>query len=84
MHGHLVAQMGRLMKTCGELRGGLEESAAEQRAVLAAVDCGDADLAARLIAGQIEVPQRVLEDLVGRTIFEDEQPSNGEESSGLE
>jgi DNA-binding GntR family transcriptional regulator len=61
MHGQLIAQMGRLMNRSAELRGGLEQSAAEHRAILAAIDSGDAALAARLLEEHIEVPQRVLD-----------------------
>ena len=60
VHAQLIAQMGRLMSKSAELRGGLEQSAAEHRAILAAIDAGDAALAARLLEEHIEVPQRVL------------------------
>ena len=83
VHGQLVAQMGRLMKKSVELRGGTEQSAAEHRAILKAVDAGDPELAARLLEEHIEVPQRVLRSSAAQAMFEvgtdnqrqDEEPS---------
>jgi DNA-binding GntR family transcriptional regulator len=72
VHEQLIAQMGRLMSKSAELRGGLEQSAAEHRAILAAIDDSDAELAARLLEEHIEVPQRVLRLPTARAIFEDE------------
>jgi DNA-binding GntR family transcriptional regulator len=72
VHAQLIAQMGRLMNKSAELRGGLEQSAAEHRAILAAIDDSDAVLAARLLEEHIEVPQRVLLLPAARAIFEDE------------
>jgi DNA-binding GntR family transcriptional regulator len=74
MHGQLVAQMGRLMKKSVELRGGIEQSAAEHRAILEAVDAGDPERAAQLMEQHIEVPQRVLRSLAAQDIFEGEEP----------
>ncbi len=75
MHGQLVAQMGRLMKKSVELRGGTEQSAAEHRAILEAVDAGDPERAAQLMEQHIEVPQRVLRSPAARDIFgEGEEP----------
>ena len=61
MHQQLIAQMGRLLKRSVQLRGGVQRSSSEHREILAAVDAGDAELAARLLEEHIEVPQRVLE-----------------------
>ncbi|HEY3945923.1 MAG TPA: FCD domain-containing protein, partial [Solirubrobacteraceae bacterium] len=76
----LVAQMGRLMKQSVQLRGGIERSAAEHRAILEAVDAGDPERAAQLLEEHIEVPQRVLRSLAAQQIFE-EVPEEGEETS---
>lgn len=73
VHSQLIAQMGRLMNKSAELRGGLERSAAEHRAIIAAVDSGDAGQAARLLEEHIEVPQRVLDLPAARGMFEDEE-----------
>jgi DNA-binding GntR family transcriptional regulator len=73
VHAQLIAQMGRLMNKSAELRGGLEQSAAEHRAILDAIDAGDPALAARLLEEHIEVPQRVLKLPAADTIFEDEE-----------
>jgi len=82
VHSQLIAQMGRLMSKSAELRGGLEQSAAEHRAILAAIDDSDAELAARLLEEHIEVPQRVLQLPIARSIFEDsddtDQPQDEE------
>jgi DNA-binding GntR family transcriptional regulator len=71
VHHQLVAQMGRLMKKSAELRGGIQQSAAEHRAILEAVDVGDPERAARLMEDHIEVPQRVLHSSVTREMFGD-------------
>jgi DNA-binding GntR family transcriptional regulator len=71
VHLQLVAQMGRLMKKSAELRGGIQQSAAEHRAILEAVDAGDPERAARLMEDHIEVPQRVLHSSVTREMFAD-------------
>ena len=73
VHSQLVAQMGRLMRQSVELRGGFEQSAAEHRAILAAVDAGDPERAAQLLEEHIEVPQRVLRSLAAQEIFEQEE-----------
>jgi DNA-binding GntR family transcriptional regulator len=79
VHGQLVMQMGRLMKKSAELRGGLEQSAAEHREILAAVDAGDPALAARLLEEHIEVPQRVLSSSAAEEMFDEEdQTEEGE------
>jgi DNA-binding GntR family transcriptional regulator len=73
VHAQLIAQMGRLMNKSAELRGGLERSAAEHLAIMAAVDSGDAGKAARLLEEHIEVPQRVLDLPGARGMFEDDE-----------
>jgi DNA-binding GntR family transcriptional regulator len=72
IHAQLVAQMGRLLQKSVELRGGVEQSAAEHRGILAAVDAGDAGQAARLLEEHIEVPQRVLRS-TAVALFEDDE-----------
>lgn len=74
MHSQLMAQMGRLMNKSHELRGGLEQSVAEHQAILAAVDAGDAQRAARLLEEHIEVPQRVLDSSEGHVLFDETDP----------
>ena len=61
MHRLLIAQMARLLARSQQLRGGLQQSIAEHRAILEAVDAADAERAARLMEEHIEVPQRVLD-----------------------
>ena len=61
MHAQLIAQMGRLLKRSVQLRGGIAPSAAEHRAILAAIDADDPARAARLLEEHIEVPQHVLQ-----------------------
>jgi DNA-binding GntR family transcriptional regulator len=70
MHAQLIAQMGRLLKKSVELRGGVEQSAAEHRGIVAAVDVGDPELAGRLLEEHIEVPLRALRSSAARTLFE--------------
>lgn len=81
VHGQLVAQMAGLMKKSVELRGGTQQSAAEHRAILAAVDAGDPDRAARLLEEHIEVPQRVLRSFASREIFEADHANQPTEES---
>jgi DNA-binding GntR family transcriptional regulator len=71
VHAQLIAQMGRLMSKSAELRGGLDRSAAEHRALLEAIDAGDPVRSARLLEEHIEVPQRVLDSPAARAMFED-------------
>jgi DNA-binding GntR family transcriptional regulator len=70
MHQQLMGQMGRLLRKSAELRGGLGESAAAHEAILEAVDAGDADGAAQLMAEHIEVPQRVLDSPEAQGLFD--------------
>jgi DNA-binding GntR family transcriptional regulator len=79
MHAHLVAQMGRLLKKSVELRGGVLKSAAEHRAIVAAVDAGDAVLAARLLEEHIEVPQRVLRSSAAGALFDGQSAGEPDE-----
>jgi DNA-binding GntR family transcriptional regulator len=58
----LIDQMGRYLARSLALRGSLEKSVAEHAAILEAVEAGDAERAARLLADHIEVPQRVEEE----------------------
>jgi len=84
VHAQLIAQMARLMEKSAELRGGLEQSAAEHRALLAAIDAGDAVRSARLLEEHIGVPQRVLDSHAAFTLFEDEdtdEPNPRDEES---
>jgi DNA-binding GntR family transcriptional regulator len=77
VHLQLIAQMARLMKKSAELRGGIEKSAAEHRAILEAIDAGDPHRAVRLLEDHIEVPQRVLYSPESREMFEgaDDEPT---------
>jgi DNA-binding GntR family transcriptional regulator len=75
LHGLLIAQIGRLMVKSYDLRGGLTQSATEHRAILEAVDAGDAARAAQLMEDHIEVPQRVLDSDAARELFG--EPSDG-------
>lgn len=79
VHGQLVAQMARLMKKSVELRGGTQQSAAEHRAILEAVDAGDPARAAQLLEEHIEVPQRVLRSIAAQEIFEKDPDSDRRE-----
>ena len=79
VHAQLIAQMGRLMSKSAELRGGLEQSAAEHRALLGAIDAGDAALSARLLEEHIEVPLRVLDSPAALAMFEDDDNPRDEE-----
>lgn len=82
VHRQLVAQMARLMRQSVELRGGMEQSAAEHRAILEAVDASDPVRAARLLEDHIEVPQRMLRAFTGQSTFDGEpNPNHDEEPS---
>jgi DNA-binding GntR family transcriptional regulator len=74
IHRTLVGQMVPYLPRSLELRGSLEQSVEEHAAILAAIDAGDADRAAELLAEHIEVPQRVLESDSGETPFREEAP----------
>jgi DNA-binding GntR family transcriptional regulator len=62
MYRLLMGQMARYLARSLALRGSLEKSVAEHAAILEAVEAGDAERAARLLADHIEVPQRVEEE----------------------
>ena len=81
MHQQLLGQMGRLLRKSADLRGGLGESARAHEAILEAVDAGDADRAARLMAEHIEVPQRVLDSAEARNLFDEADASVIEKAS---
>jgi DNA-binding GntR family transcriptional regulator len=62
MYGQLLGQMGRYRTRSVALRGSLQQSVFEHRAVVEAVANGDVDEAVRLMSAHIEVPQlRLLE-----------------------
>jgi DNA-binding GntR family transcriptional regulator len=69
MHEQLMNQMGRLLSKSLDLRGSLEQSVAEHRAILEAVDAGDPERAARLLEQHIEVPYRVLDSPAAADLF---------------
>jgi DNA-binding GntR family transcriptional regulator len=79
VHSQLIAQMGRLLNRSAELRGGLEQSAAEHRAILDAIDADDAALAVRLLEEHIEVPQRVLRSPTADVLFQDDDQPRDQE-----
>ena len=81
MHEQLLGQMGRLLRKSAELRGGLGESATAHEAILEAVDAGDAERAAQLMAEHIEVPQRVLDSPEAQDLFEEPDASEIEKAS---
>lgn len=63
MYRQLLGQMGRYRMRSVLLRGNLRQSVSEHRAVLHALELGDADEAARLLAEHIRVPQSRLQEL---------------------
>jgi DNA-binding GntR family transcriptional regulator len=81
LHQQLLGQMGRLLQKSAELRGGLGESAAAHEAILEAVDAGDANRAAELMAEHIEVPQRVLDSPEAQDLFDEADASEIEKAS---
>lgn len=70
MYEQLMSQMGRLLSKSLDLRGSLDQSVAEHRAILEAVDRGDAEQAARLLEEHIEVPYRILDSEAAADMFE--------------
>lgn len=54
----LMAQMGRYLARSLTLRGTIDRSPPEHAAILAAIEAGDRDRAAELLADHIEIPQR--------------------------
>ncbi|CAN5826035.1 GntR family transcriptional regulator [soil metagenome] len=59
----LMAQMGPYRRPSARLRGNLERSVAEHRAILAAARAHDVEAAVDLALAHIQVPQRRLESL---------------------
>ncbi len=59
MYRLLMDQTGRYQARSLALRGSIGRSVAEHEAILEAVEAGDAERAAALMADHIEVPQRV-------------------------
>jgi DNA-binding GntR family transcriptional regulator len=72
VHRMLVGQMVPYLPRSLELRGNLQQSVAEHRAIVAAIEERDADRAAELLAEHIEVPQRVLESEAGAGLFRED------------
>ena len=70
MHEQLMGQMNRLLAKSLELRGSLDRSVSEHRAILDAVDAGDATAAARLVEQHVEVPNRVVESAAAADLFD--------------
>ncbi len=79
MYGQLVGQMGRYRTRSVAIRGNLQRSVLEHRAVLRAVAAGDAEEAARLLSVHIGVPQRRLQELSDADL----QPILGHAPSGF-
>jgi DNA-binding GntR family transcriptional regulator len=66
MHHRLEGEISRFQARTLALRGSLDSSVSEHRAILAAVRLGDADKACELTAAHIRVPaQRLQESLAG-------------------
>lgn len=59
----LTAQMGPYRRPSARLRGNLEQSLAEHRAIIAALRARDTSQAEAMLMRHIEVPQRMLETL---------------------
>lgn len=55
----LMAQMGRYLPRSLTLRGTIGSSPSEHAAILAAIEAGDPEEAARLLGIHIEIPQRI-------------------------
>jgi DNA-binding GntR family transcriptional regulator len=66
MHASLTARMRRYQSPSLDLRGGMERSLEEHRAIIDAIAGGDADGAAALLGEHIRVPQRMLEAMAER------------------
>jgi DNA-binding GntR family transcriptional regulator len=62
MYRLLMDQTGRYQARSLALRGSIGRSIAEHEAILEAVEAGDGERAAQLLADHIEVPQRVEEE----------------------
>jgi DNA-binding GntR family transcriptional regulator len=63
LHAQLLGQINRYRQRSLALRGSLDRSVAEHRAILEALAAGDAERATQLTSDHIRVPQRRLEEL---------------------
>jgi DNA-binding GntR family transcriptional regulator len=63
LHRRLMAQMNRYRGPSARLRGNVEQSIAEHRAIVSAARERDADRAVAMLMRHIEVPQRSIETL---------------------
>ncbi len=63
MYEQLLGQMNRYRRRSLSLRGNLQQSVSEHRAILAALAAGDPERAAQLTAEHIRVPQLRLQEL---------------------
>jgi DNA-binding GntR family transcriptional regulator len=63
LYRHLLGQMGRYRMRSLTLRGSLERSVAEHRAILRAAKRGDVERAVHLMSEHVRVPQRRLQSL---------------------
>jgi DNA-binding GntR family transcriptional regulator len=63
LYEQLLGQMSSLRRRSLALRGNLQQSVEEHRAILAAVAAGEPDRAAELMSEHIRVPQRRLQEL---------------------
>lgn len=70
VYRQLLGQMGRYRMRSLALRGNLQRSVAEHRAILRAAKTGDADKAAHLMSEHIRVPQRRLQSLSEEELHE--------------
>lgn len=70
MHEQLINQMGRLLARSLQLRGSMQQSIDQHRAILEAVDAGDAARAAELLEAHVETPAQLLE---GAELFESQE-----------
>ena len=61
VHHRLEGEIGRFQNRTLALRGSMDDSLAEHRAILAAIRLGDADRAAALTAAHIRVPAQRLQ-----------------------
>lgn len=66
VHYRLAGEIGRFQARTLALRGNLDDSVAEHRAILAAIRLRDAEKAAELTAAHIRVPARRLQETLGQ------------------
>ena len=62
-YGRLMAQMGPYRRPSARLRGSVEQSIAEHRAIVSAARDRDADRAVEMLVRHIQIPQRTIETL---------------------